>query len=318
MALDHVEAQYDEVLTKEAYGLLQDRMDFAVAQGAIPQIFTSKRNGNFKVFSASDFRRRNSEKRVGGTEFKQVNTHLEDKSYSCEQFGYEENVDDDERVDNHMEQLSEKMMEDGLATFDIALSEILVAGNFGADYTGVASGPTGTQFIQWNQASSTPITDIKDLKLVIKAKIGKNPDSLLIGEDVYNALTENAQILARLRNDADKEVTTATLAKFFGLKNVFVIGSSQTDTNQGQATQTMSDIVSDVALLYYRGAGNNEIAPSTLKFYCYNKYGANTNGVYIETYRKPAITSDCIRVRSYYDIVVQMAEGGVLLSDVLA
>ena len=319
MALGHVEAQYDEVLTKEAYGLLQDRMDFAVAQGAIPQVFTTKKNGNFKQFTAADFRRRNAEKRIGGTEFKQVNTHLEDKSYACVQFGYEENVDDDDRVDNHMEQLAEKMMEDGLATFDLALSAKLVAGKFGTDFTGQASGAAyaSNQFNKWSTAGATPITDIKEMKRVVKAKIGVNPDSLIIGEDVLNALTENAQILARLRNDADKDVTTATLAKLFGLKNVYVVASAQTTTNQGQATQTMGAIISDVALLYYRGAGNNEFSPATIKCYCYAKYGSATKGVFIETYRKPAITSDCIRLRQYFTVEIQMAEGGLLLADVI-
>jgi len=319
MALDHIEAQFEENLTKEAYGLLQDRMDFAVANGAIPQIFTPVRNGNFKVWSATDFRRRNSEKRAGGTEFKQVNTHLEDKSYSCQQYGYEENVDDDEQIDGHMNALAEVMMEDGLATFDLALKAKLVAGQFGTDFTGQASGAdyASSQFNKWSTAGATPITDIKEMKTRVKAKIGVNPDSLLIGEDVFNALTENAQILARLRTDADKEVTTATLAKFFGLKNVFVIGSAQTTSNQGQATQTTANIISDVALLYYRGTGANAVTPSTIKIYCYNKYGSNSAGVFIETYRKPAITSDCIRVRSYFDITIQMAEGGLLLTDVI-
>lgn len=317
MALGHTEAQYQDVLTKEAYGLLQDTMEFAVAQGAIPQVFTTKKNGNFKIFSAADFRRRNAERRLGGTEFKQVNTHLEDKSYACAQYGYEENIDDDDRVDNHMEQLAEKMMEDGLATFDLALKAKLVSGQFGTDYTGVASGATGNQFNKWSTAGATPITDIKNMKAVVKAKIGQNPDSLLIGEDVFTALTENAQVLARLRNDVDKDITTATLAKLFGLKNIYVIGSAQTTTVQGQATQTMGPIIADTALLYYRGAGNNEFSPATIKCYCYAKYGSATKGVFIETYRKPAITSDCIRLRQYFSIEIQMKEGGLLLSDVV-
>ena len=48
---------------------------------------------------------------------------------------------------------------------------------------------------------------IKKMKLEIKHALGVNPDSLLITEDIFNALTENATILARLRCDADKELT---------------------------------------------------------------------------------------------------------------
>ena len=60
--LQHTDAQFDEVLTKRAVALLEDRTDFAVVNGAIPMIPTTVFNGNYKVWKAADFRRRNIEK----------------------------------------------------------------------------------------------------------------------------------------------------------------------------------------------------------------------------------------------------------------
>jgi len=316
MALDHLEATFNEVLTKRAIGLLQDRADFAVINGAVPMIPTDKISGTFKAWKAEDFRRRNSELRGDTAKFKRVNTHLKDISYTCEEMGYEEMIGDRNRVEGQVEDLSAKMAEDAYATFDIKLVDLLVTGAFGAEYTGHATTPDATHFIQWSEATSTPIADIKKYKAVVKAKIGVNPDSLLLSEDVFIALTENAQILARLRNDADKEVTAQTLAKFFGLKNIYVMAGAETTSNQGQATQTIANIASDIALLYYKGNTVGPVTPSTLKCY-YNTKESGPNGVSILDYRDPSIKADILQLVQDFTIVIQMKEGGVLLLDVL-
>ena len=121
--LQHTDAQFDEVLTKRAVALLEDRTDFAVVNGAIPMIPTTVFNGNYKVWKAADFRRRNIEKRANGAEFKRVNIGVEEKSFSCEQEGYEIPVADRNRLENEMEDTTAKMVEDAYAQFDIRLAE---------------------------------------------------------------------------------------------------------------------------------------------------------------------------------------------------
>lgn len=317
--IQHTDAQFDETLTKRAIALLEGREDFAVVNGAIPMIPTEVFNGNYKVWSASDFRRRNIEKRAQGTEFKRVNIGVAEKSFKCEQEGYEIPIPDRNRLANEAEDTSLKMVEDAYAQFDIRLAEKLVSGNFSKVKTGVASSPSTNQFIKWNQAGSNPIADIKAMKLEIKHALGVNPDSLLITEDIYNALTENATILARLRTDADKDINAQKLAQFFGLKNVYIMAGCKTTTEDGQATQTIGTIATaGTALLYYKGDVAGATTPSTIKcFYNTNTYGAGSNGIIIQTYREEKITSDIIRVVQDFTVVVSMEEGGVLLTSVL-
>lgn len=312
MALDHIKAQFNEVLTKRAIALLEGREDFACINGAIPMVPTTIFNGTYKVWKASDFRRRNAELRAGGTEFKRVNTQLEDKTFACKQYGYEEAIDDRDRVEGQVEDISAKMVEDGYATYDLALASKLTTGIFGADKTG------GSSFIKWSDATSTPVANIDAYKAEIKAKIGVNPDSLLVTEDVFIALKNNKEILGLLKTTEDKKLTAEKLAYFFGLKNVYVMASAETTTNQGQATQTIANIKSDVALLYYRGVGNGPTAPTTLKCY-YNTqtYGAGSMGIIIQDYREEKITSDIIRLVQDFDLVVSMPEGGIFLTDVV-
>lgn len=317
--IQHTDAQFDETLTKRAIGLLEGREDFAVINGAIPMIPTEVFNGNYKVWSASDFRRRNVEKRAEGTEFKRVNLGVKEKTFACEQEGYEIAIGDRNRLANEVEDTTAKMVEDAYAQFDIRLAEKLTSANFNNVYAGVASGATGKQFIKWDVANSNPIADIKKMKLEIKHALGVNPDSLLITEDIYNALTENATILARLRCDADKEITAQKLAKFFGLKNLYVMAGCETKTADGQDTQTIGTIAtSNVALLYYKGDVAGATNPSAVKcFYNTNTYGAGTNGIIIQTYREEKITADVVRVVQDFTIVVSMEEGAILLTNVI-
>lgn len=316
--LQHTDAQFDEVLTKRAVALLEDRTDFAVVNGAIPMIPTTVFNGNYKVWKAADFRRRNIEKRANGAEFKRVNLGVEEKTFSCEQEGYEISVADRNRLEGEMEDTTAKMVEDAYAQFDIRLAEKLTADNFPNYKTGTATGTGDNEFVKWDAANSNPIANIKAFKAEIANRLGVAPDSLLVTEDVYVALTENATILARLRTDADKDVTAEKLAKFFGLKNLYVMASAATATADGQDDQEIDYIKTGTALLYYRGTVDGPTNPSAVKcFYNTNTYGAGTKGIIIQTYREEKITADVARVVQDFTIVVSMAEGAILLTDVI-
>ena len=316
--IQHTDAQFDEVLTKRAIALLEDRTDFAVVNGAIPMIPTTVFNGNYKVWKASDFRRRNIEKRTAGTEFKRVNLGVEEKQFACEQEGYESPIADRGRLEGELENTTAKMVEDAYAQFDIRLKEKLTVANFTHNKTGVDANPNANQFLKWNVAGSNPIADIKAMKAEIKARLGVNPDSLLLTEDVYTALTENATILARLRTDADKDITTEKLAKFFGLDNIYVMAGTETKTADGQDEQQIGYIADGLALLYYKGKIAGATNPSAVKcFYNTNTYGAGTNGIIIQTYREEKITADIARVVQDFTIVVSMADGAILLTQVI-
>jgi len=317
--IQHTDAQFNEVLTKKAIALLEDRMDFAVAaQGAIPMIPTTVFNGNYKVWKASDFRRRNIEKRANGSEFKRVNLGVDEKTFSCNEEGYEIPVADRNRLEGEMEDTMNKMVEDAYANFDIRLAEKMTSTIFTEYKTGHATVPDSTHFIQWSEALSTPIKDVKAYKAIIKGKLGVDPDSILLTEDVFIALTENASILARMSSYTDKEVTAEKLAMFFGLKNVYVMAGAATSTADGQATQTIGQIASDLALIYYRGTVDGASNPSAVKcFYNTQTYGAGSQGIILQDYREEKITSDIARVVQDFVIEVAMPEGALLLVDVL-
>lgn len=313
--IDHSNAIYDEVLTKRAVALLEDRMDFAVkAQGAIPMIGTTALTGNYKVWKAGDMRRRNMADRASGADFKRVNLNVEKKTFALGQKGYEIAIDDRENMEGEMQSTALKMVEDSYAEFDMALAALCTSTYMTNAKTGQDNNPGNNQFLKWSVATSTPITDVKKYVNEIKGKIGVKPDSILLSEDVFTALTENAQILGRLATTADKNLTAEKLAFFFGIKNVYISAGAKTTSADGQ-TDTFGDISTGVAVIYYRGTADGPSNPSAIK--CFYNTNEGNGDTIIETYRDERKRSDVARVICDFDMKVTMPEGCILLTSVL-
>lgn len=304
--LQHTEALFDEVLTKRAIALLEDRADFAVMNGAVPMLPTGGiLVGNYKVWKASDFRRRNVVRRASGTDFHRVDLGLDKKTFALEQMGYEYVIDDRENLPGEMESISAKMMEDAYANLDIELAGLLTTTTF-TNYTSVSN--------KWNTANGTPIDDVKKAIQDVKGRLGVAPDSMVISEDVQLALESNPQILARMKTTADKIINLETLASFFGLKNIYVMAGTETTTVQGQSTQTIAHIATGKCLVYYKGSEGIS-SPSAIKVF-YNDNETKGQAI-IETYRDNFKRSDVVRVVQDFDMVVTMVEGAQLLTNVL-
>lgn len=304
--IPHTEALFDEVLTKRAVALLEDRADFAVMNGAIPLIPTGGALlGNYKVWKASDFRRRNIVRRASGTDFHRADLGLEPKAFRLEQMGYEIAIDDRENLPGEMESVSAKMVEDAYANLDIELGKMLTATVF-TNNTAVTTA--------WSNASSTPIEDVENAIQAVKGRLGVKADTMLISEDVLVALKNNAQILARLRTDADKIITLEKLAGFFGLKNIYVMAGTETTSADGQEPATFGAIATAKCLVYFKGS-EGVTAPSAIK--CFYNDNETRGMAIIETYRDNFKRSDIVRVVQDFDIVVTMVEGAQLLTGIV-
>ena len=315
--LDHTDVQFEEVLTKEAIALLEDRNDFAVVNGAIPLIFTDKINGTYKKYSADDMRRRSIAERAGGEEFAKFQMALEDLAFHCKQQGSEFRLDDRDQVEGALEDMGKKMVEDAFANYDIKLANLMVAGKFGTDIQGDNTATTG-KVLKWTNANSDPVADIEDAKDKISAKLGVEPDTLIITRDVFKALKKNANIKGLLRDTTDRIVTLDKLAELFDLRNVYVLNATATTTNRGQADQKIERVASGKALLYYRGTAEGALIPSTVKAFAYDgKIGRATKGIGLQTYRMEVITADIIRVVQDFEVVIEIKDGGALFYDIV-
>lgn len=116
-------------------------------------------------------------------------------------------------------------------------------GVWGMDITGVNSGETwapgevttGETFRRFNDADSDPITLFKDIKMGVKKSIGVKPNTLILGEQVYEAMRINPQLISLYRNPQGSEKVPTKLneqmiAQALDIEKIIVAGAMYNTT----------------------------------------------------------------------------------------
>lgn len=93
--------------------------------------------------------------------------------------------------------------------------------------TNPASYPSGNQVTlsgtsQWSHADSDPMVAIEQAKDVVRGKIGRRPNVLVIGPAVFSALKTHPKVVDRLKYTQREIATPELLASLFGVAKVLV------------------------------------------------------------------------------------------------
>lgn len=86
---------------------------------------------------------------------------------------------------------------------------------------------TGTN--QWTDAGSDPMADIDDAKEVVRATIGRDPNTLVLGSAAFNAVKNHPKILERFKYTSSTSITVEMLAALFDVQKVVVGKAIYTD-----------------------------------------------------------------------------------------
>jgi hypothetical protein len=136
------------------------------------------------------------------------------------------------------------------------------SGVWGTDVAGVNSGPTGVQVIRWDQyTTSTPLVDIEIWKEYIASVTGFQPNILVLGKQVFNALKNHPTIIDRIKYTSRDIPTNVLLASLFDIEQVLVAKSLVNTAKEGQ-TKSISYNFSKGALLVYSNPNPGLQTPS--------------------------------------------------------
>ena len=102
---------------------------------------------------------------------------------------------------------------------------------------------------QFNQATSDIEVLIDEAKEAVRAQIGTYPNKMVISPDAFNALKRNKRIRDFMQRGV--LVNEATLANIFGLDEIRVARLLKLN----QATGSLENIYSNVAVLFYQPSG---------------------------------------------------------------
>ena len=241
-AADVADVHVDTLLSNISVAYLQDEGEF-IANKVFPVLPVAKQSDKYMSFPKRTFMTDRAKKWVPGTAMPQsefdVNT---DGSYACEFRGFE-----------YPQRWDIRANADNIIGFDRAsveyVSRILLLGReiewatkyfttltWGKDYTGVASGPTGDQFIQWNEEAGDPIGDYKTGRLFIKKNTGYTPNTAVMSQEVFEEVCENAGVKEKYKYTRPGMLTEDIIADVLRVKNLYIAGSINITSDEGVVT----------------------------------------------------------------------------------
>jgi hypothetical protein len=329
----------DGLLTNVALSYATQMADNFVADQVFPVVPVDFAAAKYKTFPRSYFMRDEVGPRPLGGYPRQVGYKMSEDSYSAEEDALEAVLDDRERG-NYQGPVS---MSPEAGKVKLLQSQHLIhrdriwaatyfkTGVWGTDLTGVASGtPGSTEFLQWDNDDSDPISLIPERSDMVGDKVGGmwRPKTLVLGTRAYRKLVNHPLVLGRMGVNNTRLANRSTLAELLEVDKVLV---PQGVVNTGPEKETIA--ATEAAAVYSRIVGPNDAllvysapapasdAPSGGYIFAWRGlHGAqafNPTAAVIRG-RDDRAASDWFQVKVAYDMKVVAPELGVFFSGAVA
>jgi len=290
-------------LTNFGQKYLQDASAF-VAGSAMPNLPVQKQSDLYWIFDRSDWYRDEAKERADGTESAGSGYNVSTSPYYAKVYAHHKDVTDRQRAnadaavapDNSATSfVMRKLLIRREALF---ISKFFGTGLWTNEVTGVASGPSGAQFLRWDVSTSDPVNDVRLGTEVVQGKTGYRPNKMLIQRQVWNRLLENDSILARISGGSTVGqpaiVQRQLIAALFELDAIYILDAVVNSANEG-ATESTAFMAGKHALLYYAPDSVSVEEPTAGVTFSWTGFmGATPNGMRIKRFRMENIESDRI------------------------
>lgn len=227
MTLAEIRLKQNPILTNLLLGMAQSTL---VAESLFPRLPQALSSVTLAQLGDERFRRYNT-RRAPGTATKRVNIKYEGKVYAIEQHAIEvpiprellREADESRRlnVGNYLDisRIAMVTANDILGLgYELDVADVATnAANYAAGHSQALAGGT-----KWSAATGTPVTDIRAASDVIRKKIGKRPNTLLLSADAHSALITNAEVKTYLPSTQMGPATDEQLKTVLGVKEIIV------------------------------------------------------------------------------------------------
>ena len=176
------------------------------------------------------------------------------------------------------------------------------------------------QVVFWDDASSTPIEDVRLLKRSVLESTGFMPNQLTLGRAVFDVLLDHPDIVGRLdrgQTSGPAQATRDSLAALFEVEGVNVMDAIENTAQEG-ATASHSFIGGKHALLSYAPAAPGIMTPSAgYTFSWTGLLGSTAAGMRVKRFRMEHLESDRIEIDASYDQKLVSADLGAFFGSIV-
>ena len=299
----------DRALTNISVAYLQAATDF-ISMTVFPSVPVAHQSDKYFLYDSVDFRRDQAKPRAPGTESAGSGFDISTPSYSCEIYALHKDIADqirrnaDPAVDMDRAS-SEFLMQQLLIQKEVQwVSDYFATGIWGTDVVG------GTDFTQWDDASSDPEADIDDGKASIKLTTGLNANTLVVNYETHQALKRHPVITDRFKHTSADSITTAMLARYFEVERYMVASASYTTSAEGAAVEANAFIAGKNSLLCYVAPSPGLMVPSAGYTFAWSAFSGATGGARTSKFRMDVLASDRVEGEFSYDHKVVLPQAG--------
>ncbi len=291
-----------------------------IARKVMPTVDVASQAGNFGKIPLAQLLQQRDTKRNPGSGYARGNFTFDSSTYSCEEHGAEEPIDDREakmyaeyfdaeviatkRAYNAVLRNAEKRVADAVFNTTTWTGSSLT--------TDVSGTPWATI------ASAVPLTNVESAVQKVYDGSGLWPNALVVNRKVFRNLRNTTQVIDRIassgagnRNLAS-DVTIDMLASAFDLDYIIVAGGSYNSATEGQTATPAQLWSSTYAMVCRVAVGSDFREPCIGRTFHWGADGSNIDGA-VESYRDEVVRANIVRVRHDVDEIVLYAQAGHLL-----
>jgi len=298
-------------LTNVSVAYIQDAANF-VADRVFPNIPVTKQSDRYFTYSRADFNRDEMEVRAPGTESAGNGYDLDSTpTYYCPVYAFHKDIADQIRsnTDNPLSPdrdatifVTQKALIRREVTF---AQKYFGPGIWNYGSLGVSSAPGANQFLQWDNANSTPIEDIRKGRRTVQEATGFKPNIGLMGKLVFDTLIDHPEFIDRIKYNFAQGVAAVAneqiIAQLFGLDEVLVMEAVYNTAKRGES-EASRFIGGPHMLLAYRTKTPGIMVPSAGYTFSWNGWmGATGMGHRIKSFRREKLESDRVEIQMSYD-----------------
>lgn len=313
-------------LTMLSLAFMQDATNF-VAGKVFPVVPVAKQSNKYPVYDAADFNRDTMELRADATETEGGGYRLSSDTYNCAVRGLHKDIGEQVRANADSvfsmdRDATAYLSQQALISREINwVASFFAASVWTTDVTGVASGPTSSQVLQWSDAASTPIEDIRGYKRTIQKLTGRKPNKVVLGPETWDALQDHPDIIDRIKGGATPgspaRVVLQTVAALLELDEILVMDSIKNSANEG-ATAVGEFIGGKGALLVYAAPRPSLLEPSGGYTFAWDGYLGGSSPQRIKRFYLDKESADRVEIETAYDQKLTSADCGAFFASVVA
>ena len=312
-------------LTNISVAYMQSASEF-IADRVFPQVPVSKQADLYYKYDKGNWFRTAAQERAPATESVGTSWTITTDSYGCRVYAVHKDVADQDRArqDSPMLDLDRDATEIVSRDLLILREKKFMEKYWGTslwgntDQTGVSTGPTANQFLQFNDANSNPIEVIRARRLALASKTGLKPNKMVVGPDVHNSLLDHPDVIDRIKYTQRGIVTNELLAALFEVDEYLVPMVIENTALEG-AADSLAFMYGKGILLAYAAPNPGLMIPSAGYIFGWTGLlGAGSFANTISRFRMDALKSDRVEGEMAFDIKMVASDLGQYFTSAVA